>query len=367
MYVVVAGGGHMGTHLVSRLVAESHEVVLIDVDPRVTERVFNELGVVVFTGSATDMTVLEHAGVKRADAVVAMTGRDADNLAFCLLARYFGVERVLARMLDPQYEVPYKLVGASKIHSEADLIVHSFLVSLEYPDIGALMRIGKGDLVAFEVRIPPGSPVAGQTVAEIVRRPDFPRRCVFIGVESATAEVEVPQGDTRIAGGTSVILAAHRPDLPQLLRCLTAAQEGTLAPAQQEALEAMGLASFLSGVSREDLTALAAGARLERRRKGEVLYSPDDPGDRLYVLVRGAVELEARGVRRALRPPARHGEASALTGQPRNHTARVLEDAELVAIDGATFRTVMLRNPFLALEVAKSFSERKEDGPDVTT
>jgi len=53
MYVVVAGAGHMGTHLVSRLVAAGHETVVIDVDRTVTERLYAEQGVVVFTGRAT--------------------------------------------------------------------------------------------------------------------------------------------------------------------------------------------------------------------------------------------------------------------------------------------------------------------------
>src|ERR687892_1339926 len=161
MYVLVAGGGHMGTHLVTRLVAEGHDTAVIDMDREVTDRIFAEHGVVVFTGSATDLTVLEQAGLKRADVAVAMTGRDEANLAFCLLARYFGVPRVLARMLNPQYQVPYRLVGATKIHSEADILVESFLTSIEFPAIGSLMPVGRRDIVAFDVRIPPGSPVAG--------------------------------------------------------------------------------------------------------------------------------------------------------------------------------------------------------------
>ena len=139
MYVVVAGAGHMGTHLVSRLVAAGHETVVIDTDRAVTERLYADQGIVVFTGSATDVNVLDQASIKRADVAVAMTGRDADNLAFCLLARYYGVPRVLARMLNPQYQVPYRLVGATKIHSEADILVESFLTSIEYPEIGAVM------------------------------------------------------------------------------------------------------------------------------------------------------------------------------------------------------------------------------------
>jgi len=358
MYVVVAGGGHMGTHLVSRLVAEGHDTVAIDVNPDVAQKIFAEQGVVTVTGSATDVSILDQAGIRRADAAIAMTGRDSDNLSFCLLARYYGVPRVLARMLNPQYEIPYRLVGATKVHSEADILVNSFLVSLEYPEITSLMSVGKGDLTVFEVGIPVGSPVAGQTVAEIMRRDDFPRRCVFIGVEPEAGEVETPGGGTLIRGGTSVILAAHRPDLPQLLKCLTVVAEGELGPAEQEALSVLRGVGFLSGIAKEDLAGLAAGARLETRKRGETLYSAGEPGDRLYILRKGAVALERRGDSMVLRPPAWLGEVGAVTGGPRRFTARALEDVELLALEGGVLRMVLLRNPFLALELNKAFSER---------
>lgn len=362
MYVVVAGGGHMGTHLVARLVAQGHETVLIDASSEVTERIFNEQGVVVFTGSATDMDVLERSGIKRADVAVAMMGRDADNLAFCLLSRYYGVPRVLARMLNPQYEVPYRLVGATKIHSEADIIVNSFLTSIEFPAIGSLMPVGRRDIVAFDVRIPPGSPVAGLKISEIVRHEGFPRNCVFIAVESQSGEVQVTEGRTVIQPGANVIMAAHRPDLPQVLRFLTSTETGGLGPQETQAMEALALVGFLSGVAREDLAGLAAGARFEKRPAGEDVYAAGEPGDRLYVLRRGSVELVGPdGTRSVLRAPAYFGETSALIGNPRAQTARVVEDAELLALDGSTLRAVMLRNPFLALELAKSLGERPGD------
>src|SRR5436309_3311016 len=243
MYVVVAGAGHMGTHLVSRLVAAGHETVVIDTDRAVTERLYAEQGIVVFTGSATDVNVLDQASIKRADVAVAMTGRDADNLAFCLLARYYGVPRVLARMLNPQYQVPYRLVGATKIHSEADILVESFLTSIEYPEIGALMPVGKGDIVVFDVSVAPDSPIAGRPVADVVLR-------------------------------------------------------------------------------------------------------------------KGAVELETAGGDRVIvQAPAFFGE-EALTGEPRVDTARVREPADLVVIAGTALRATMLRNPFLALELAKALLDR---------
>jgi len=356
MYVLVAGGGHMGTHLVTRLVAEGHDTAVIDMDREVTDRIFAEHGVVVFTGSATDLTVLEQAGLKRADVAVAMTGRDEANLAFCLLARYFGVPRVLARMLNPQYEVPYRLVGATKIHSEADILVGSFLTSIEYPEIGALMPVGKAELVVFELKLPATAPVAGKTIAEIVRREDFPRPCLFIGVETATG-LDVADGNTVVQGGTTVLMAARRPDLPRVLRCLTDVGAAGDDPDRARAIQTLAQVPFLSGVAHDDLNDLLAGSRFERHRKGGTLYAEGQPGDRLYVIVSGAVEAETRGgPPLVLRPPAQFGERTALTGQPRTRTVRVLEDAELLAVEGSALRAVVLRNPFLAMELAKALS-----------
>jgi trk/ktr system potassium uptake protein len=358
MYVLVAGGGHMGTHLVERLVREGHDVAVIDVDPRVTERIFAEQGVVVFTGHATDLDILEQAEIKRAEVAVAMTGRDSDNLSFCLLARYFGVPRVLARMLNPQYEVPYRLVGATKVHNEADILVGSFLTSISYPQVGALMPLARGELVIMELRIPEGSRVAGQEIAAIVRRPDFPGHCVFIGVETDEG-VRVADGRTLVKPGTTVILAAKRAELGQVVELLT----GVDGPEGQEghatAMESLRTVGFLSGLANDDLGSLAAGATLEERRKGEVVYRRGEPGDRMYVLREGAVRVELReGEVTVLRPPAYFGERSAVTGHPRTRTITAAEDSHLVAVDGAALRSVILRNPFVAVEVAKLLTER---------
>jgi CRP-like cAMP-binding protein len=118
-------------------------------------------------------------------------------------------------------------------------------------------------------------------------------------------------------------------------------------------------------VAREDLTSLAVGARFEKRDVGAVVYQAGDPGDRLYVLSRGSVELVSPGGGlTVLRAPGYFGETSALVGHKRDHTARVREECDLLALDGSTLRAVMLRNPFLALELAKSLGERP--APDGT-
>ena len=59
------------------------------------------------------------------------------------------------------------------------------------------------------------------------------------------------------------------------------------------------------------------------------------------------------GAHVTLRAPAHFGERTALTGQPRTRTVRVMEDAEALVVDGPMLRSVVLRNPFLAMELAK--------------
>ncbi|HET7293496.1 MAG TPA: cyclic nucleotide-binding domain-containing protein, partial [Vicinamibacteria bacterium] len=147
------------------------------------------------------------------------------------------------------------------------------------------------------------------------------------------------------------------PDLPQLLRTITAAGGSLLQPEQREALEGLRLVGFLSGLAPHDLDELALGARMEHRRRGDVLFKVGDPGDRLYLIRRGAVEIEsAGGVRTLLKPPSHFGEMSAVTGEPRTLSARVAEDADLLAIESRSFRSVLLKNPFLALELANALS-----------
>ena len=96
MYIVIAGGGAVGQSLARALIAHKHDVVVVDQDRGVCEGIAARTGALVRLGNATDIEVLEEAGLNKADVAVAATPHDADNLAFGVLARYFGVPRVMA-------------------------------------------------------------------------------------------------------------------------------------------------------------------------------------------------------------------------------------------------------------------------------
>src|SRR5687768_8661519 len=118
MRVLIAGAGRAGLAVAVHLRNADHQVTVLDRDGAMTSRAFESHGLVSLVGDATDASVLRSAEVDRADVVVAMLRRDADNLAVALLARAAKVKRVMVRMRDSEYRQVYEAAGITGILSE---------------------------------------------------------------------------------------------------------------------------------------------------------------------------------------------------------------------------------------------------------
>src|SRR6185503_18133144 len=104
MFVVIGGGGRTGTQLATLLVAQGHEVHLIEDRRHILTRLHRELPTeVIYEGYPTDPSVLEQAGIQRAQMVAACNEDDASNLAMCFVARTrYQVPRTIARINNPR-------------------------------------------------------------------------------------------------------------------------------------------------------------------------------------------------------------------------------------------------------------------------
>ena len=112
MYVIIAGAGKVGWNLARELIAKDREVTLIESDHRRYRVVEEELEHAVQYGDATELWVLERAGIQRADLVIAVTGDDEDNILICQVAKEkYGVERIVARVNNPRNLVHFKTLG----------------------------------------------------------------------------------------------------------------------------------------------------------------------------------------------------------------------------------------------------------------
>jgi trk system potassium uptake protein TrkA len=209
MYIVVAGGGTVGGRLVRSLLEKRHDVVLIDADREICNKLYAETGVIAINGKATQIDVLKEAGTQKADIMVIATPFDADNLACAILARSLGVPRIIVRMRDPDYENAYKVAGVTKVVRMTDLIINQMIMEIENPRIRPITTIGGGRANIFMVVVPTGARVAGKSIREIATMEGFPPQCIFIAVYSEQrGEFNIPRGEQVIHEGDELFLIA---------------------------------------------------------------------------------------------------------------------------------------------------------------
>jgi len=214
MYIVIAGAGLIGGTLAERLAEARHDVVVVDHSREVCERIASRLGVLVVCGEATDIDVLEQAGIQKADVAVATMRVDADNLGFSVLAKSYDVPSVVARMRNPRYESAYRHAGVTATSHIVDVFVNRILLEIEEPHLRQIATFGAGKAAIVVDTIPRNAAVSGKTVSQIAADSGFPPECVISGIfRPGTEEFVIPRGSAEIQGGDRVFLVARLKDL----------------------------------------------------------------------------------------------------------------------------------------------------------
>jgi trk system potassium uptake protein len=202
MYVVIAGGGKVGANIARSLVAMQHEVTLVEQRRDRVAQLEEEFGHVAMLGDATEIAVLERAGIARPpDLVLAVTGDDEDNLVISQLAREgYGVEKVIARVNDPRNQETFDLLGISRTVCATSGLLG--LVEHEVPEHGLvkLLELRGEGLELVELHVPPDAPAAGKRVAGI----SLPDGAKLVSV-MRNGVGEIARDDTVIRPGDQVV------------------------------------------------------------------------------------------------------------------------------------------------------------------
>ena len=202
MYAIVVGGGKVGLNLTRELLDKGHEVTLIESRRDRYLKMEEELGHVVQYGDATELWVLERAGIQRAGLVVAVTGDDEDNILICQVARdKYLVESFIARVNNPRNRTYFDLLGIRPAVSATDLILR--LIEHEVPEYGLvhLLDLPGESLEVIEIQVSDGAPAVGRKVSEL----DLPEGSIVISVLRGGGGF-VPKADTVIESGDEVLV-----------------------------------------------------------------------------------------------------------------------------------------------------------------
>jgi trk system potassium uptake protein TrkA len=203
MYILIAGGGKVGANLARVLLGDGkHEVTLIEQRHDRFERLEREFEHQVLPGDATEIYVLERAGIARPpDLVAALTGDDEDNLIICQLAKEkYGVQKVIARVNDPRNQPHFDLLGISPTVSATRGLMA--LIEHEVPehDLVHLLELRKENLEIVEVQIDADAPAAGKRVEKL----DLPEGSRLISI-MRNGRSEIAVGSTELHPGDQVL------------------------------------------------------------------------------------------------------------------------------------------------------------------
>jgi trk system potassium uptake protein TrkA len=214
MYILIAGGGKVGANLTRSVLDLGHEVTLIEQRRERFETLEEEFEHRVQVGDATELFVLERAGIARPpDLVVAVTGDDEDNMIICQIARdKFGVAKVIARVNDPRNQEHFDLLGVTPTVSATSIILA--MIEHEVPAHGLihLLQLRKENLEIVEVQLDKDSPCVGK----LVERLQLPSGSRLITV-MREGEAQMADGETRLEAGDQ-ILAVLEPGKEEELR-----------------------------------------------------------------------------------------------------------------------------------------------------
>ncbi|HUH80020.1 MAG TPA: TrkA family potassium uptake protein [Solirubrobacteraceae bacterium] len=202
MYAIIAGAGKVGKNLARELIGKGHEVTLIESSRASYLASEEEFEHAVQYGDATELWILERAGIQRADLVIAVTGDDEDNILVCQVAKEkYLCDRVIARVNNPGNHDHFRLLGIQPAVSATDLILR--LIEHEVPRYGLvhLLALEEERLEIIELEVSDDAPAVGQKVVDI----PLPEGSLIISVLRGGAGF-VPKADTVIESGDEVLL-----------------------------------------------------------------------------------------------------------------------------------------------------------------
>lgn len=205
MYAIIVGAGKVGRNLARELINRDQEVTLIESSRPRYLSLEEEFEHAVQYGDATELWVLERAGIQRADLVVAVSGDDEDNMLVCQVAREkYLCDRIIARVNNPRNHEHFKLLGIQPAFSATDLILR--LIEHEVPRYGLvhLLALEEERLEIIELEVNPDAPTVGERISDI----SLPEGSLIISVLREGSGF-VPKPDTVIEAGDGVLLVLN--------------------------------------------------------------------------------------------------------------------------------------------------------------
>lgn len=217
MNIILVGGEKLVYFLSRTFISKGYRVTVINRQSEECKRLARMLKVTVVKGDGSSPQILEEAGAGAADALLAVTPHDQDNLLICQLAiRRFHISRTLALVNDPDNEEVFLQLGVSNVFSTTRILAGLIEQRTGYESITNLIPLEEGKINVSEIVLEDRSPVVEKSLRE-VRLPEDSLVASII----RKGEPIIPRGSTILKAGDRLIAISFPESLGQVLKILT--------------------------------------------------------------------------------------------------------------------------------------------------
>lgn len=221
MRIVIIGAGQVGSFLARNLSSE-HDIVIIEKDRETAERLKESHDALVLEGDGDSPAVLEEAGIRKADVLLAVSGDDKTNILAATLAAALGVRKIILRVRDHSYvQYPDLIKNADvSVVNPGDIISEKIAGLVSSPFAWKTETLARGKIKLFKLRIEPNTPLAGQRLADLGPAKSW----IFVAV-SRNGKITIPTGETRLKEGDYVFALGVPEVLGKLKQLFGVAEE----------------------------------------------------------------------------------------------------------------------------------------------
>jgi len=219
MKIIVAGAGEVGVHLAKMLSNEYHDIVIIDSNEELLRQLDSNADVTTVNGSATNISTLMEAGIKKSDLFIAVTHYEETNVIAAVLGKRLGAKKVIARIDNYEYLQPNNkeiflnlgidyLFYPEKIAAREIIGLLGQTSSIEYVDFSN----GKLSLIVFKLEA--GAPVIDKTLLQATHdNENLEYRAVAITREGETI---IPRGNDQFQSGDLVYVISNQSGIKEM-------------------------------------------------------------------------------------------------------------------------------------------------------
>jgi trk system potassium uptake protein TrkA len=220
--IVILGAGQVGSTVAESLVSEANDITVVDIEPTRLRRLQDRFDLRTVTGNAAHPAVLEQAGARDADLLLAVTQSDETNMVACkLAATMFNIPTKIARIRSADYLSHPEIFSPENFAVDHSIcpeqILCDYIVKLlEFPESLQVLEFAGGKVSLVAVKAFHGGPLVGHEIQYL--RSHMPKVDTRVAAIYRHDRPIAPEGRTVVEPGDEVFFIAATGNIRNVMR-----------------------------------------------------------------------------------------------------------------------------------------------------